>query len=514
MGKRGIAKSAALVTLMMLAFKVLGFIKQAIIAYYFGASLETDSYFIAWGFVTGISEALVKALSVALVAVYTGILVGQGKREASRIINGLLEIMLPVFGILSAVLLFFSPLFSHLLAPSYQGAQSDLLAKYIQILSPMLLFVCLELVLGAVLDSNKSFFIPRLQSFIYSILTILCCVLLSKAFGVDALILSQYLSSIIFSLVLIVSVRKFHDYFFVKIRNIPELKNILITALPLFIGNSAIQINQIVDKGITSNLGEGVVSSLTYCQTLEQFVTNIMIVNIGNVMFANFAGFVAENRTEEIQRTLSRAINLLISLLLGISIITIINAEDIVSIVYFRGSFSEEAVNLTSLALIGYAISFVGVAIRDLSIKSIYAFKDTRHPMIASILSIIVNIIFSILLSKYIGILGVTIATSISVFVGMIINIFFVKKYLHAYKYSVHAKTLYRCLPGAIALAGICFVFHNCNSVSHLIRFALSSVVGLSVYMIILYTGKVSEIQEVYRKIVLKKKTIHREDDR
>ena len=174
---------------------------------------------------------------------------------------------------------------------------------------------------------------------------------------------------------MIFAVRKYHRFAAVKLRDIPELNNIIITAIPLFIGNSALQINQIVDKSITSGLGEGAASALSYCHTLEQFVTNIMIVNIGNVMFANFAEFVAKREFEDINKTLSKAINILISLLAGISIITVICSKDIVTIVYYRGSFSQEAVFLTSSALIGYALSFVAVAVRDLSIKSLYAFR-------------------------------------------------------------------------------------------------------------------------------------------
>lgn len=494
--KKSIAKSASLVTLMMLGFKIIGFIKQAVIAYVYGATAETDAYFIAWGFISGVSEAIVKALLVSLVAIYTTLRINKGKKEASKLINGLLEILFPIFALIVVAIILLAPGFSKLLAPTFREDDSSRLTLYIRILSPVLLFGCFELVFGAVSDSHKSFFVPRLQSLIYSLAIIVSCFLLSSMFGVNALVIAQYFSSALFIVLLVVSTKKYHDFFGVKFNEIPELKNILFTAIPLFIGNSALQINQIVDKSITSGLGEGAASALSYCHTLEQFVTNIMIVNIGNVMFANFAEFVAKKEYEKINSTLSKAINFLISLLAGISVITIICSKDIVSIVYFRGSFSQEAVILTSTALIGYAVSFVAVAVRDLSVKSLYAFKDTKSPMMASIISIIINIILSILLSRYIGILGVSLATSVSAVVGMIINAKFFKHHLSEYDYKKHFVTFLKCIPGMMLLAAFCYGVQILLGSGSLLKFAVSAVVGLPLYFAVLYVFKVEGVNE------------------
>lgn len=492
-----ITKSAFLVTAMMLAFKVFAFLKQAVIAYYYGATIQTDSYFIAWGFVSGISEAIVKALSVSLVAVYTGIRVKEGKHEASKLINGLLELFLPIFLILSLFIFVGAPIVTKVLAPSYQGESAELLTKYIRILAPVIIFGCFELVFSAILDSNKSFYIPRIHSFIYSALVILACVLLSELIGVNALVAAQYASNITFTIMLLFAIRKYHLFFLVKINEIPELKSIIVTAIPLFIGNSALQINQIVDKSITSGLGEGAASALSYCHTLEQFVTNIMIVNIGNVIFANFAEFVAKGEKEKIKETLSKAINIMLILLFATAVITIIFSKDIVTIVYFRGSFTYDAVVLTAMALTGYAFSFPIVAIRNLTIKSLYAHKDTKHPMFASLITIAVNIILSVTLSKYIGILGISIATSIAAIVGMIINARALQKYLPEYKYINHLKLFVRCIPAAIILIIICICIEKFMPVGSLVKFITASFVGFGVYFAALYISGVQEIKQI-----------------
>lgn len=492
-----IAKSAFLVTAMMLAFKMFAFVKQAVIAYYYGATLQTDTYFIAWGFVSGVSEAIVKSLSVSLVAIYTGIRVRDGKEKASKLINGLLEVLLPIFTVLFIIIIVGSPIVAKVLAPSYSGESSGLLTSYIRILAPVLLFGCFELVFCAMLDSHKSFYIPRLHSFIYSLIVIIACIFLSKTLGVNALVVAQYASNVVFTFMLICAVRRYHTYFWVKLNEIPELKSIIVTAIPLFIGNSALQINQIVDKSITSGLGDGAASSLSYCHTLEQFVTNIMIVNIGNVIFANFAEFVAKEEKERIKDTLSKAINYMIILLFAISVITIVFSKDIVSIVYYRGSFSYNAVILTSMALIGYAFSFPFVAVRNLTIKSLYAHKDTKHPMIASIITIIINIILSITLSRFIGIMGVSLATSIAALVGMTINAKALVMYLPDYKYSDHFKLFLRCMPAIIVLAVYSFLLEKYLLVGALLKFIIATITGLALYYLILSICGIKEIKQI-----------------
>ena len=495
---QSIAKSATLVTIMMLSFKILGFLKQAVIAYFYGATLQTDAYFIAWGFISGVSEAIIKALSVSIVAIYTSLRIQKGKKEANKLINGLIEILVPVFCFLMFVIIISSPLFSHILAPSYKSAESHALTVYIIVLAPVMIFSSIELVFGAVLDSHKSFLVPRLQSLIYSLSTIIACILFSSFLGVKALILSQYVSYILFTLLVVFAARKYHSFAVVKIKDIPELRNIIKTAVPLFIGNSALQINQIVDKSITSGIGDGAASSLAYCHTLEQFVTNIMIVNIGNVMFANFAEFVAQGDISRIKDTLSKSIDLLITVLFAVSIITIICSKDIVSIVYYRGNFNYDALVMTATALMGYAFSFVAVAIRDLSVKSLYAFKDTSHPMCSSIISIVINICFSVILSKYIGILGVSLATSISAVVGMILNARYLVKYIEDYKYSRHLITIVKCIPGGSALILLCCFIIKILKFNSILTFVLSSSVGLALYFSILYILKVESVTMIY----------------
>lgn len=491
---RNVAASAALVTAMMLCFKLIGFLKQAVIAYYFGANAATDSYFIAYGFVMGISEAIVKSVSVSIVSVYSFCLVNKGRAAANRLVSGILEAILPLSLLIVGLLCIFAPILSRMIAPAYGPEESRLLQKYLYALAPMMIFCMLELIFGAILDASKSFFVPRLQSLIYSIIVILSCIFLSHWLEVRALIAAQYISSVIFSAMLIFTVKKYCRFSLVPLSQVPELRQIVLTALPLFLGNGVLQINQIVDKAITASLGAGAASALTYCHTLEQFVTNIMVVNIGNILFAHFAENVAKKELDTVASTLKQAINSILCVLIPISVITIVCAKDIVSIVYYRGSFTYDAVKLTAAALLGYALSFPVVGVRDLTIKSLYAFGDTKRPMLASIVSIICNIGLSILLARYIGILGISVATSISAVVGMLVNVRSFRRHLPEYSYKPHILTALKALPAALALLGVALLIQKFVPLSSLPRFLLICFAGMAVYFVLLRFAGIPEL--------------------
>ena len=506
MNKNNIVTSAALVTLMMLLFKIIGFVKQAVIAYYFGASVNTDIYFIAYGFIGGVSEIIIKSVSVSIISVYSFTLINSGKDKADQLISAVMEVMMPIGLLIVGLLCIFSPVIVKMIAPSYTSNESVLLDKYIHILSPLLLFAAIELVFGAVMDANKSFFLPRLQSLIYSVTIICACVFLSDWLSVSTLAIGEYVSRVLFSILLFITIRKYWSFNFVHLKSIPQLKKIVLTAIPLFVGNGVFQLNEIVDKAIASGLDTGTASALTYCHTLEQFVTNIMIVNIGNVIFAHFADYVSKQELAQISSILKTAINAIICILVPISIITIVCAEDIVAIVYYRGNFSIDALKLTSIALIGYAISFPAIGVRDLTVKSLYAFGDTTRPMRASIISIICNICLSILLSRFLGIFGISLATSISALIGMILNAYSLKIYLPSYSYKNHIFTLLRILPGTIILLILSLYITRLNFTnSSMTSFICTCIAGGSVYLLAICFSGIDEIRDLINYILHKK---------
>lgn len=493
---RGVFSAAVMTTAMVLAFKLLGFVKQMVIAYYFGATQSTDIYFVASEFVSGIAEAIVHAISFSTLSVYTAIRIREGREKSDELMSALFSILAPLSVIIVTLFQLFAPQLAVMLAPAYSPDQRLELVGFIRLMSFMFMFVAFELLCCAVLDSEKKFTIPRLKSLFLSAFVIVFCVFLSERLGIVSLAIGQYAANVVYLGFLLAGVRKYVKLRFANPHRCPHVKKILLMAVPLFIGNGIIQINQIVDKALATGLGSGITSALTYCHVLAQFVTSVMIVNIGNVLFAHFSNHVAMGEKDKIQRTLNSALAAMVYILVPISLVTIFCADEIVRIIYFRGDFSAEAVRLTALALVGYAISFAFVGVRDILTKSMYAYQDTRSPMINSSAGILLNIVTSVILSRYIGILGIALGTSISAAVSMLLNMRSFKKKLPEFSYRNTFGALLRCVPGALAMCGIIMLVKRAVN-NDLVCFILAAFVSGGVFCILLYVIGAPEIRRL-----------------
>ncbi len=500
---RGILATTAVVAAMTLCFKLLGFVKQAVVAYYFGTTFETDIYNLAFTFVGTMVSALIRAVSISMVSIYTHTLVQKGKEAASKLICACLEFMLPIAPFILLIVYMLTPFIAKILAPSYTPDESLMLQHYLRICYPFFIFSIFTMIGTSLMDSNKDFVISRTESLFTSIITILCCVLLYSTQAVTSLVIAQYLSYILFTGLLIWRSRRYVNFSFVKFKDVPELRVILLAALPVFIGNSVSQINKIVDGSISTSLGQGNATALSLAVVLEDFVVNIIVNNVVDILYVNFSTYASQGDTDKLYKTLKSAINGMICVMTPITIIACMCAKDIVTIAYYRGNFNDKSLAMTSAALIGYSIGFISAGVRDLASRGLYAFKDTKGPMITGFFAVAANVLFSVVLSRYIGVLGIAIASSICLTVNFLINSLMLRKYIPEYQLHKFIPILAKQIPGGIVLVAITIGVKALFSNS-IIVFGLTAVIGLLAYGYILTLMKIEEITILKDKVFAK----------
>ena len=241
---KSIVSTTLVVSILTLCFKLLGFVKQMVIAKVFGTVFETDAYNVAFNFVGMLSSAFIRAITISLVSIYTHCLVQKGKDAASRLMSAFLEILVPVVLMVLLVVYMITPFIAGVLAPKYTPDQSLVLQSYLRICYPFFLFAVVTLVWTSLMDANKDFVVSRTESFVTSVTTIGCCIFLNSILAVKSLVVAQYLSYIIFGTLLLIRGRRYFKFTFVNILEVPEIRFVLATALPLFVGNSVSQINK------------------------------------------------------------------------------------------------------------------------------------------------------------------------------------------------------------------------------------------------------------------------------
>lgn len=460
MKKKGIYHTAFLILIIEIIVKFLGFAKQSVIAYYFGANSEMDVYFVASDFINGFSNAIISSSRVAVISIYTAIKVKEGKEKSDNLISFLLELLVPLSVLCSFILYLFSGFIARLLGPNFSGDNIDILSLYIKVLSGILVLSISCMIFDAVLSSHEKYYISRTRSFIYSIGIILGSVFFAEKYGIKVLLFMQYCTLVIYMIIQFIASNRIFSFHLIKKGNIEDIKKILILVIPTFIGNSMVQLNYWVDNAVATNLEDGSVSALSYSHVLDDFFIGILIVSVTSVLFPHFANLVEKDDKEQVRDTLVKGMSTMFALLIPISIITFFGSKDMVTIAFFRGKFTYNTLVLTTLALQGYVLRYPFVAVRDISIQGLYAYKNMKNPMIIAMMSTIINVLLSVVLSKYIGLIAITIATSISAVFGAIMNFHYLRKYIKDIKYVDIFSVLYRGIPMGI-ISVIIVVFEN-----------------------------------------------------
>lgn len=414
------------VTTIVLVVKIIGFLKQIITAYVFGTTIETDLISLSQGLIGEFDFFITHALITALTAIY--IKNKENEEESKDIVSGVFKIFVPISLVFSTVFFFASPLFAKLIAPSYDDTLQTRLSTYIKIFAPLVVLQILISISSAVLTANKRFLWQQLIGLNQSIFIISIVLIFQEQLGIWTLVIGFCAAAIFNVFFTGIPAKK---YWSINIRNNPfkntNVVSILKMMLPLLIGYAMIYINQIVDKILSSGLEDGSVTALSYSSILINLVLTF-VTSILSVFFVYITSNISKNNHEKASDLVMNATILLISIFLPISLLICLCNEDVVTIVYMRGAFNERGVYLTSQALLGYGICIVPYCIRELFARYLYGYEDSKHPMINSCIGILINIVISIVLSQYIGILGIAIGSSISDIVCAILNVVVSKK--------------------------------------------------------------------------------------
>lgn len=480
---KNITRSLLSVSGIVLLSKILGLVKQIVTANAFGATVDTDIISLSEGLITNVDFLIVQALSTAFIPTY--ISAEKCVSEKSKFVSNTIKVFFLIALVVSVAIAATSPILSRLLAPSYSDELSNKLSMYIRIFAPILILVVEMAIFNSLLKSNEKFITGELIGFNQSVILITLIFVIGDKLGPDTLVVGFYIYAIV-NLVFLMLFAKVH--WSIDKGNPfrdPNVKKLLVMMGPLILGYSMIFVNQQVDKIIVSGLGEGTITAMGYASVLSNFIATF-ISSICGVLFTYITQrIVSEDEEGAANLTIDSMWNMS-TLLLPISIITIMNSHDIVTFVFGRGKFDAKAVNNCSYALIGYALMFIPFIVREMLSRFQYAYGDSKKPMINSTISIVANIVLSVILSKYIGVLGVTIATSISVAICAILNYMSSKSKNKKLKLIVDKISMIKLVSGALLCVIISVIGKMVlNEINNLMRFLIITIISLGIYFAI-----------------------------
>lgn len=486
--KKNIFISSLSVTGITILIKFLGLLKQTIIASKCGATIETDAFYISTGVIGQLCIAIFSAISITLLTLYAEKKEEKDENEAIKLINSVLRLFLPIAIALSTLTFLLAPIISKLLAPSYNAYELSILTHYIKIVSFAFIPWCYYLIINVILESEKTFIPGRCQGLFQNLFLIIAAFLLFKKYGMIALTYAFLFSGIAESILITFCARKKLRIYFCKLSFKKELSKLLIVSLPLILGNAVYEINDIVDKQIATSIGTGFASILTYGATLNEMISGVIVSSVSIVLFSNFTTWIAKKDYYRVENCLKKALYILILFIIPITIIFTFSGSNIVKIFYGNGSLSSSELKNIYYVLIGYSVGFVFQTIRAVMIKVLYAFQDTKASMINGIISICTNILFSIILARIFGIIGVSLSTSIAMVIASFLLYRSVKKHLPKFSFKNMKKEFIAIiLSGMISILTTIIIhqthFYN-NAFNYLFKLIFDCFIILFTYFI------------------------------
>jgi len=422
--KHRILKDTFLVIILVGLGKVLGFLKEMLIAKQFGATFESDVFFFAFGMTSILFSAVGTSMGTSFMPIYSEIKIKDDKKTALKFLNKNVNIILILSIVLSMICIVFAKQLIMIFAPGFIKFGSDRINFAIEVTRIMMIsiiFLGIQSIIAFALNAEKEYKTPSFSSLMFNIVCISYLLVFSSKYGIKGLVWSVVFAFLIQALVQMPKIIK-HGYRFRVDFNFKDsyIKRMFILMGPVIVGSSVNQINLTIDKIIVSLLGEGAISNLNYSNKLIMLVYGIVSIVISNVLFNEMVEAVNKNELVKLKKILVNTLIFCIIFILPISFIMIIFRTEIVRVLFEGGAFTAEDTQNTAKVFFMLIPTMMLFILRDLLSRVFYSLKDTKTSMKNGIMVTIINVILSVILSRYMGVVGVALATTLSTLFSVI----------------------------------------------------------------------------------------------
>lgn len=419
-------KKRIVIILMIIAIasKAVGFLREVTLSYFWGATNISDAYLISTTIPTTIFTFVGAGITTGFIPIYTEIKEKKGSILSNEFINKLFwstQLICLLMIILGEV---FCGQLVKIFASGFDQDTYNIALRFTRVSLFEIGFTTLMYILTAFLQSESSFIPAALASFPMNLMTI-TAIILSSGGNYYFLCIGCLAASFAQAFFLVpFAFRK--GFKLVRVRGVfsdKSIKEMFLLALPTIIGTSVNDINVLVDRTLASKITVGGISSLNYAGKVNALLQGIIVLSIVSYVYPKFSHLAVQKKKDELKSVINEAVVTIAFLLLPATVFILFYCKEVITIIFGRGAFDEDAIIMTASVLFGYTIGMIANGLREVFSRVLFAFKDSKTPMFNGVLGMIANIILNLVLSKFLGIAGLALATSISSFFILILLI-------------------------------------------------------------------------------------------
>ncbi|MBW2297461.1 MAG: murein biosynthesis integral membrane protein MurJ [Deltaproteobacteria bacterium] len=424
-----VTRAAGIVGAATFLSRVFGFVRDVVIAGYFGAGLASDAFFVAFRIPNLLRRLFAEgSLTVAFIPVFSEYLTRHGREEAYRLARSAMRMLSIILAVAAVAGVLASPVIVHIIAPGFTASPEkyQLCVDLTRFMFPYIFFIGLVALCMGILNVLGHFAAPALAPVFLNLAMITSVLLFSPhlerpVFGLAVGVLLGGLLQLLLQIPFLIK----NGLFFWQKTKIfhPGLKRIGKLMLPAVFGAAVYQINMVIGTLLASLLPEGSVSYLYYADRLVQFPLGIFAIATATAVLPSLSKQVAKEDFDGLRETFRHAMNFVFFITIPAMVGLVVLREPIVYLLFKRGAFDVETVRLTATALLYYCAGLWAFSAVRIVVSMFYALQDTKTPVKMAVVSIAVNVLLGIGLMGPLKHGGLALATSLASVVNLLLLI-------------------------------------------------------------------------------------------
>ena len=421
-------KTTMLVTAVIILSKLSGFVRDMILANYFGTGMANDAYVSAYSLFYLPVLLFNSAISATLIPLYVQEREQHSLKQSNHFASNTLNLFALAAVALSALVYLLARPLVRLVYPGFDPGKGMLTVRLVRIMLLSLVFNVTSISLASLLNATDKYVAAQLTGFPLNVCTIIGAVVFSERYGIEAVAWGVFAANILQFLILLPFLNGWFRYTPVLDFGDRRFHRLMTLAGPAMLSMGISELNHMIDHALASGLRPGDISAMSYAYRLVTFLQGVLLVPLTTIMFSKLSHLAAEKDKKGMLDVLRRSVLVIAMVILPIIAIAVVLSVDVIKFAYMRGRFDMKSVLVTARILVFYVIGVMAFGMRDFMSRMFHAIQDTRTPFRVSCLVVATNIVLNVILRIYMGANGLALATSIAGYVGTVTLLVLLKK--------------------------------------------------------------------------------------
>lgn len=502
--KRNIMAVSAVLILLVLLAKVLAFVRDPLVAALFGADHRTDAFFTALTITTFLFSFVAPTITASIIPLFIQERDQHGTAEAWRKFSGIVTLMAMVLVLSVAVLGLVAPWVVQLVSAGSDVTTQVLTVRLVRIMSPLLVAMPLSFFVSALLNAEKRFYLPGALPLIGNAMILVVIVLLYKTAGIGAVAWGTLVGAVVQLLLVAGAARSRLVVSRVMFAGLaPLFRQIGAVGWPVFAAAVVFNLNFLVMMHLSSYQADGTYSFLTYGLRIQQVFLDLLFASLATVIFPFLSDLARSNDRQQLGALSLFGMKSITVALVPVSVLLIVLRVPLIEIVYQRSAGLPSVVLGISTALAFFSFSLVAFGVVEIFNRIFFAQKDTRTPLLITIIGTTTALLWYLAIGKTYNGLGLALAYSLGAIMTAVVGLVAVHRRL-----SWTSTTFVPFLGQVFLAGGLCglaaygvFAYFgpafSPTLTNQAIRAALSAALGLVVFGASLRLLKVKELTQL-----------------